>query len=96
MIEYTFVRVQPLIDPTTNNVTSWVIGLSAHDTTSNFVEYIDVSEPASVQKPLDQWTGDEIRNFAMEVATEHNMFTSLYNNLQRQLTQPRFGSPVTI
>ena len=96
MIEYKFVRVEPLIDRETNNVVKWVVGMTAKDTDTNMFAYIDTVKDVTDQKPLSQWTTDEIRNFCLQVASDNNWYDTLANQINNLNNQPVLGQSVQI
>jgi hypothetical protein len=96
MIEYKFVRVEPLIDRATNNVIKWVIGMTAKDTDTNTIAYIDTVKDVTDQKPLSQWTTDEIRDFCLQVALDNNWYDILANQIDNLNNQPILGQNVQI
>jgi tetrahydromethanopterin S-methyltransferase subunit H len=96
MIEYKFARVEPLIDKTTNNVIRWVIGMTAKDTDTNVTAYIDTVKDVTDQKPLSQWTADEIRNFCLQAASDNNWYSILADQINSLNNQPVSGQNVQI
>jgi tetrahydromethanopterin S-methyltransferase subunit H len=96
MIEYKFVRVEPLIDKTTNNVIKWIIGMTAKDTDTNMIAYIDTVKAVTDQKPLSQWTTDEIRNFCLQVASDNDWYNVLATQIDNLNNQPIVGQNVQI
>jgi hypothetical protein len=78
MIQYQFTRIEPLIDPATNNVIKWVVGLTATDTDDpSLSAYIDAEVPVPEDnfKPQADWTDDEIRAFAIQYALKEEYTT---------------------
>jgi len=96
MIEYKFVRVEPLIDKTTNNVIKWIVGVEAKDTDTNMITYIDTVKAVTDQKPLSQWTTDEIRDFCLQVASDSDWYNILANQIDSLNNQPIIGQNVQI
>jgi tetrahydromethanopterin S-methyltransferase subunit H len=96
MIEYKFVRVEPLIDKTTNNVVKWIVGMTAKDTDANTTVYIDTVKDVTDQKPLSQWTTDEIRNFCLQIASDNDWYNILANQIDNLNNQPIVGQNVQI
>jgi hypothetical protein len=96
MIEYKFIRVEPLIDRTTNNVIKWVIGMIAKDTDTNTIAYIDTVKDVTDQKPLSQWTTDEIRDFCLQVALDNDWYNILANQIDNLNNKPILGQNIQI
>ena len=96
MIQYKFVRVEPLIDRTTNNVIKFVVGMSATDEETGMNSYIDTVKSVTDQKPLDQWTIDEIRNLCLQVAEENDWYNILANQISSLLQQPIYGQNIQV
>jgi phosphopantetheine adenylyltransferase len=67
-IEFEFTRVQPVIDPDTNTVTHWVIGLTATEGELSAYKDEQAEVPSDQLKSLDQWSDEEIKEFITEYA----------------------------
>jgi len=96
MIQYKFARVEPLIDRTTNNVVKWIVGMVATDTETNVSAYIDTVKSVTDQKPLNQWTINEIRNLCLQVAEENDWYNILANQISNLLQQPIYGQNIQV
>jgi len=104
--QYSFTRVEPLMDRTTENVISWVVGLSATFTEKPEIgAYIDaeVPVPEGDQRPLENWSEAEIRHFALTWAVKEdpetgkqNWFNQLKVQLEAQLDRPIRGTSIVI
>ena len=106
-IKYRFTRMKPLVDPETQEVIRWVIGLSAWDEDDeNLSAYIDaeVPVPQDRRKPQSEWTEDEVRQFAMEYAlkeeytvaedgTKEYSKQNWFNQLKKQIEAQK-GQPI--
>ncbi len=90
MIEYSFVRVEPLIDPITNNVKSFVIGMNAAE--GEYFAYIDTTKNVEILKPINEWSNEEIRNLCLLVASENNWYEILASQINYSKTLPKLGA----
>lgn len=95
MLELKFVRCEPIINRTTNNVEAFIIGAVGMDIETTESEYIDMKKEVSVLKPLDQWSIDEIRQFCVDVAVEQNWYTQLALRIDARKNTPIIGQNIT-
>lgn len=111
-ITFEFSRIEPVLDRATGNVISWVIGMTA--TKGTYSAYIDaeVPVPKEEQRPLADWTEQDIADFAKRRALERqapyregeetvlhrgpNWYESLAAQIEAQEGAPIRGAPVKL
>lgn len=102
-------RMQSIIDPTTGNVVKWVIGFTVTDTGTGESSYRDaeVPVPEADQKPFNEWTNDEARQFAYDWGTKRetdaegnvtkeNWIVDLAGQVEAQAGRPKHGESLSV
>ena len=96
-MEFTFTRVEPVIDKVSNEVLSFIVGATAVDPVTGKSAYIDTKaatpEPT---KTLENWSTDDIRELCLQVAVDNNWYAVLGAQVDNANSEPTIGANITI